>query len=106
VTPLEAAQKIAEKGPYTYDQGGLWCLFCDAESINPHASDCPWLMMPQIIAALEAAERLSTALGPLEVDVSGMVHVEEDLIWGLQRAMEGDANEIIRSIDDGPAGES
>jgi hypothetical protein len=77
-----------------YDSDEWLCAGCyvtlpfETDEEIPHRPDCLQLALPRITAALEAAERLCTALGPLEVDVSGKVHVDEDLIWRLQRAME------------------
>lgn len=31
------------------------CVYCD---MSDHSPDCPWLALPRIVAALEAAERL------------------------------------------------
>lgn len=67
MTPLEAAREYA-KFPDTYessnDMGALEirCARCDGLAAVldlgwpsiVHAGDCPWLVMPQIVAALEA----------------------------------------------------
>lgn len=55
---MEAAQMMLEQG--TYGASGR-CAFChfDFDGKQPHAKDCPWLMMPQIIAALEAYEKVT-----------------------------------------------
>lgn len=71
MSPLEAARKMLELGPF--DGGGRWgeyyerCVFCEAEPeevppahgsgghpAQPHKPKCPWPLMPQIIEALEA----------------------------------------------------
>lgn len=61
MTPLEALREIAEYGPPLHEDA--WCALCqqvvepfaDIEA-RPHAPHCPWRQMPQIIAALEAAD--------------------------------------------------
>jgi hypothetical protein len=69
MTPLEAARKMMQQGPaFRYDNEYLTCVFCGAEieelppteygypghPAEPHEDDCPWLLMPQIVAALES----------------------------------------------------
>lgn len=59
MTPLEAARRIAAVGPQEYE--GICCLcqrIIDGPEATPHRDDCPWLRMPQIVAALEAAGRV------------------------------------------------
>ncbi len=37
------------------------CYWCEEFTLTePHAPDCPWLSLPRILAALEAAERVAT----------------------------------------------
>ena len=60
MTPLEAIKAIYEEldedGPYINDRL-MTCRLCKARLTNDHHKpDCPWLQMPQIIMALEAAE--------------------------------------------------
>jgi hypothetical protein len=55
VTPLDAARQIRAIEPLELDT----CVYCGGG--RPHAPDCPWLALPQIVAALEAAERVSSA---------------------------------------------
>jgi hypothetical protein len=66
--PLEAARRLYETGPLCKDHGEendpiagyqsaedrRHCGVCQA--IGEHEADCPWLAMPRIVAALEAAE--------------------------------------------------
>jgi hypothetical protein len=78
MTPLEAARKILDEGPLlgqTSDDYRSWytCVFCVAEQEwaddFPHKPDCPWLAMPKIVAALEAAEAvLHNEMGSPEQD--------------------------------------
>ena len=62
---LDAAQRLIDVGPPMYD--GI-CLACygmsRAETLadNEHATDCPWLALPAIVAALAAAEGYHAAL--------------------------------------------
>ncbi len=61
MTPLEAARKMAETCPtFEPEPGVVHCAVCYAY-LPTHAPDCPWLAMPQIVAALEAAEHLTEA---------------------------------------------
>lgn len=64
MTPLEAAQDIMSHGPPMIEDA--WCGVCQRVihplpgiDAGPHADSCPWLMMPQIIAALEAYEKVT-----------------------------------------------
>lgn len=72
--PLEAARRMAEPrvAHWVYgDSAADKCLYCDqngerAVEINApldHATDCPWLSMPKIVAALEAASRVVSEWG-------------------------------------------
>lgn len=66
MTPLEAARLIAASAPPLLQD--VWCRLCYRQvqplGVNPetpavpHAPDCPWLMMPQIVAELEDLERI------------------------------------------------
>jgi hypothetical protein len=58
VTPLEAAKALAATDNLRHDtiDDVPHCNFCGQD--YEHASDCPWLAMPQIVAALEAAQAL------------------------------------------------
>lgn len=65
---LEDARAISESAPSSDDQ----CPHCSAY-IGPvrggdygeHSPDCPWLAMPRIVAALEAAEKVASDM-PLD----------------------------------------
>lgn len=64
---LDDARRLAKSGftPWE-DSCRLKCELCGADGAGedgpfPHESDCPWLAMPQIVAALEAAEAVGTA---------------------------------------------
>ncbi len=55
MTPLGAARRMVDVWPDDHaDVDG--CPFCHHFG---HEPGCPWLQMPRIVAALEAAERLS-----------------------------------------------
>jgi len=65
-TPLEAARQIAGREPLDSYGEVRFCMHCQATRVSPydfqpvtdHLDWCPWLMLPQIVAALEAAEAL------------------------------------------------
>ncbi len=53
---LDDAKQIAEIENLD-DQG--YCMYCPTTAHRElHVPDCPWLAMPKIVAALEAADRL------------------------------------------------
>jgi hypothetical protein len=60
MSPLEAAREILEGGASWDD----YCPHCESTTwhhigyAEGHKLDCPWLLMPQIVAALEAAENI------------------------------------------------
>ena len=51
MTPLEAARALAAANI----EDEAWCAVCH---MDPHGQACPVPMIPQIVAALEAAERI------------------------------------------------
>lgn len=57
---LDDAKRLADESPTVAIESGDWrCAFCLVDSWSDqdhHASDCLWLAMPRIIAALEAAD--------------------------------------------------
>lgn len=62
MTLLEAARLLAKIGPpttceYTFDEHGHITIMacCGASTLGPHLPTCPWLTMPRVVAALEAA---------------------------------------------------
>ena len=66
MTPLEAARALADAGFTPCEQDGwCFCSFCASKVSEAsgddveHLTDCPWSVLPQIVAALEAAERLA-----------------------------------------------
>lgn len=61
---VDDARAIWDQGPYEIDQGGLWCQFCAEMPTSAHKSDCPWLSMPGIVAALEAASAVAADPAP------------------------------------------
>ncbi len=80
---LEDARRLAE---YTNRQPRMICMTCQqpfAEGERGHASDCPYLALPRIVAALEAAERVRDAWGttddfvePMEALVAALIEPE------------------------------
>lgn len=69
MTPLEAARKMAEQEPVYLDRcdtGPSLCLLCSG-SEGDHDADCAWIAMPQIVKALEVAERL-VSNSPIPMD--------------------------------------
>lgn len=62
MTPLEAARRLAATDPMTRVRDDVYgtCDWCG--DYDQHKADCPWLAMPQIVAALEAAEAVSMSL--------------------------------------------
>ncbi len=52
---LDAARRLAEYPPSYDSRGHMLCGYCH-EDEHVHAPDCPWLSLPKIVAALEAAE--------------------------------------------------
>jgi hypothetical protein len=64
---LDAARRLATP-PVVQVAECLFCAYCgvcvctcpDCPEHRPHASDCPWLAIPQIVAALESAALLVT----------------------------------------------
>lgn len=86
-------------------EGTCWCHFCGSmieppESYDPvlpyaeqHASDCPWLAMPRIVAALDAAQSLVDAHYVPEAaiwrvaddprELGDRQHAALETLWGL-----------------------
>ena len=64
MSPLEAARQLGGFNPFAWSDraGYAFCVACDG--VEPaHNPDCPFLALPQIVAALEAAERVATREG-------------------------------------------
>ncbi len=67
MTLLDAARQIAGREPLSAYGEVSSCLYCQAVRVSPyefqpvteHLGWCPWLLMPRIVAALEAADELS-----------------------------------------------
>lgn len=61
VTPLEALRQIANgEDGHPLVNGLQRCHWCyEFVTTDPHLPDCPWLAMPQIVKALEAAEKVT-----------------------------------------------
>ena len=71
MTLIEDARRIAAAGAPM--SAHAWCWFCHARLVGyfdfvneqPHRPDCPWLSLPRIVAALEAAQALVEAGPPI-----------------------------------------
>ena len=69
MTPLGAARRLAAVNPWYENEraGTTFCIACgaydDGLTGERHHADCPVLALPQIVAALEAAERVATREG-------------------------------------------
>ncbi len=66
---LDAARRLVELGPpksceYNSFDGEHVPIMacCGASTLGPHLPRCPWLSMPRIVAALEAADAFLMAL--------------------------------------------
>lgn len=89
MTPLEAAKAIMRDGP-TADSECPHCrrTLWEGRPFDGHAPDCPWLQMPAIVAALEAAERYRPALEQIVRDANddpsghGLAGIAEDALKG------------------------
>ena len=97
---MDAARQLAEKATEAdlWDNcgGHLGCYCCKADSGADHESDCPVPAFPRIVAALEAAERVSeivpgSRLMPTH-ERTGRTGVTEaqDAIQALVVAMQGE----------------
>jgi hypothetical protein len=70
---LDDARRLLEDRPArggsvlkSHPQGR--CYYCAGDGYGePHAPDCPWLALPQIVAALEGRERALAALAAWNV---------------------------------------
>jgi hypothetical protein len=58
---LDAARRLNQDEPIgQFETGGRnYFVFCGRMVQQGHAPDCPWLSLPRIVAALEAAERVA-----------------------------------------------
>lgn len=95
---LDDARRLMDEGPPTFHAPACGhdvpqaaephedCHYCGAmlsgalrQYLGEHAPDCPWLSMPKIVAALEAAERLHVAHArgdyaeDMEADIEALV---------------------------------
>lgn len=72
MNPLNAARMIERLAPWFREPDGSRCFYCDATLSDhrlrsEHRRSCPWLAMPKIIAALEAAERVRKVYGEVTI---------------------------------------
>jgi hypothetical protein len=95
MSPLDAARRLAGHSPVADFDVGYGCHVCEGPADIPigdtdwrvdHKPDCPWLALPRIIAALEAAERVAEidALGDQNGWVDQMAQAVDDLGAALQ----------------------
>jgi len=86
---LEDARKLLPIHPLEEEGGARYCRVC-GEAIggypewDGHAPECPWLSMPKIIGALEAAERLIAESSPDPMYITTF-----DNWYRLKRALKG-----------------
>lgn len=71
MSPLDAARRLLEANesgllPSDADGNCWYCYWHLLHDGSGHDSDCPWPALPQIVAALEAAERLES---PVVLDI-------------------------------------
>lgn len=77
---LDDARRLEQRAPWPDDQAV--CPFCDCW-VGKHADTCPWLVLPRIVAALEAADLV---LWGVDRD-SATMHVA---LADLRKAMQGE----------------
>jgi hypothetical protein len=76
VSILDDARRLTKIQPLEEDQGRQFCRVCGEEiggypAWEGHARDCPWLSMPKIVAALEAADAINAAIIHLRAALEG-----------------------------------
>ena len=77
---LDAARRLAETDPAELVNSHSRCHWCEEfTSTEQHTPDCPWLAMPQIVAALEAAERVILVSRHPAPRVNEMIRAEDAL---------------------------
>lgn len=81
------------------------CVRCNHRLDQGHAPDCPWLAMPRIVAALEAAERLSAAweMPKSSIPIPGSMG-GSSVDWGRGIARHGAIQEAEQALVDAPKG--
>lgn len=87
MTPIEAARRLAAAIPEHCPSCGAWL-----RAGGEHAPDCPWLMMPRILAALEAGERVLSDIGwPSPIYDDDDLGISADTARALAAALHGAA---------------
>ena len=95
-TLLEAARWMAHNRPH---EVGEACWYCnggwpaDFSAEDPPKVSCPWLALPRIVAALEAAERLAEVFGSRPPRFKAMTDQdasEADALRALVAALRGE----------------
>lgn len=74
---IEDARRIMHAGPPTY---GEWqCAICqiDGRDRLTHNQDCPWLSLPRIVRALEAARDVLDHIDDIEWAQDSLRHDED-----------------------------
>jgi len=83
VSLIEDARRISEaEAPL---MGDAWCWFCHARLVGfesvvpdqPHNQDCPWLSLPRIVRALEAARDVLDHIDDIEWAQDSLRHDED-----------------------------
>lgn len=91
MTPLEAARKLASLSELIDVEGTpitdvrVYAI-CGMPVHHGHDPDCPWIAVPKIVAALEAAERMTT----FSDEDGSVVCVGRDDFNALRDALGGD----------------
>lgn len=70
---IEDAKRMLAEEPWSWFEDRAYCVYCNVhrcpnnntnqcgirpEPVEEHKTDCPWLAMPRIVAALEAAQQM------------------------------------------------
>lgn len=98
MTLIEDAKNVACSYPlWTSPDGVMYCFVCPGWAQITvggvdfvHHADCSWLAMPRIIAALEAAERVISALCEGKPR-RGWIMESHDALGALETALRGEA---------------
>lgn len=87
MTPLEAARRMDDPRDCPQEHGECWFCGWNINRIgSDHAPDCPWLQMPRIVKALEAAERIVSRSSR----DGHVAYVEDEDMEMLEAALKGD----------------
>lgn len=96
MTPLDAAERLMEANasgllPSDADGNCWYCFWHLLHDGSGHDPDCPWPVLPRIVAALEVAERVMDRFDDLvEAECAGVPRALRGLIIDLGIALSGD----------------